>query len=207
MLKPAQLYEDKLKEKMINCWYDPRYKYYTGWVGGEEPNLPKNCYDSHNFVSVDKNDNVIGYISYNVYWITLSASNFGAINFDIGNPIFAKDVISAVRDIFEKYHLNRLYWYVVVGNPAYKSYKRFVERCNGRECGYFRQNIRLIDGTICDEIGFEILKNEYFNAKDKFFVRPRITKEEATAALIETGVLDKNGKPKKQIVTPWGIDL
>ena len=52
-------------------------------------NIPDNNADSHCFVSVDKDDNVIGYISYNVDWSAMSADNWGIISFDKGNLIFA----------------------------------------------------------------------------------------------------------------------
>ena len=66
MLKPAQLYEEKLQACMINTWYKPEYIYYHGGTGEYTLDLPDNNKYSHCFVSVDKNDHVIGYISYNI---------------------------------------------------------------------------------------------------------------------------------------------
>lgn len=37
MLKPAQLYEEQLKQKFIEQWYDLRNMYYNGWSGAEIP--------------------------------------------------------------------------------------------------------------------------------------------------------------------------
>lgn len=76
---------------MINSWYKPENIYWEGWTGSEVPDIPDNNYDNHYFVSVDKNDNVIGYISYAVNWIPMSADRFGIISFRKGNHIDIKE--------------------------------------------------------------------------------------------------------------------
>lgn len=161
MLKPAQLYEDKLKEKMINCWYDERYKYYSGWWGDEWKGLPDNYYDEHHFVSVDKNDKIIGYISYKINWGSMSADRFGIINFDIGNLTFGKDLYTAIKNLFKIYHMNRIEWSVVADNPILKSYKRFAEKHGGVKCAHKRQVSKLFDGKMHDMISFEIMADDF----------------------------------------------
>lgn len=161
MLKPAQLYEDELKKKMISCWHDPKYKYYSGWTGDVVPKLPDNYYDEHNFVSVDRDNNVIGYISYHVCWSTMSASNFGAISFDLGNPVFGKDLYTAIDNLFNSYHMNRIQWRVISDNPVIKNYRRFAARHGGVECSHLRRVAKLADGMLHDAIEFEILAEDY----------------------------------------------
>lgn len=161
MLKPAQLYSEQVKEKMINCWYDEYYKYYSGWTGNNLPELPDNCYETHNFVSVDKEDNVIGYISYHINYTNMTADNFGIISFDKGNLMFAKDLYTAIKNLFKVYHMNRISWNMIVGNPVYTSYKRFIKKYGWRECAYYRQCARLMDGLLYDSISFEILSSEF----------------------------------------------
>lgn len=92
MIKPAQLYKEEIKKKYIETWYNEEYMYYSGWSGVEEPDIPDNNYDSHHFVSVDNDGNILGYISYSVSFVTMSADRFGAISFDKGNVLFAKDL-------------------------------------------------------------------------------------------------------------------
>ena len=96
MLKPAQLYKDELQKKNIETWYDQRYMYYHSGTGAYDISFADNNCDKHQFVSVDKDDNVTGYISYNIDWCALSADNFGIISYDIGNVEFAKDCYKAV---------------------------------------------------------------------------------------------------------------
>ena len=82
MLKPAQFYEETLRANMISTWYKPENIYYHGGTGEYSLSLPDNNANCHCFVSVDKEDTVIGYISYNVDWSAMSADNWGIISFD-----------------------------------------------------------------------------------------------------------------------------
>lgn len=161
MLKPAQLYENELQKKNIATWYDQRYMYYHSGIGAYKISLEDNNCEKHQFVSVDKDDNVIGYISYKIDWTALNAENFGIISYDIGNIEFVKDCYKAVCDLFEKYHMNRVGWFAFTDNPAVRSYRNFIKNHGGRECGHLRQVSRLIDGELHDAVEFEILASEF----------------------------------------------
>lgn len=110
MLKPAQLYKEKLQEENIKAWYKPENVFYNFGTGNSQIDISEDNYRSHQFVSVDKDDNVIGYISYNVDWAAMSAYDLGIISFDKGNVLFVKDVYAVVKDLFEKYQMNRVSW-------------------------------------------------------------------------------------------------
>lgn len=161
MLKPAQLYKDQLLKEYVKTWYKPEYIYYTGWTGDKLPDIPDNNYNDHDFVSVDKNDDIIGYISYSVDWIAMNADRFGIISFDRGNIEFAKDVYKVIYDLFEIYHMNRISWNCYVENPAIRGYRNFIKRHGGKECGYYRQIAKLQDGKLHDSVEFEILADEF----------------------------------------------
>ena len=161
MLKPAQLYRDRFAEEYVKTWYKPENIFYTGYTGDRMPELPDNNYDSHHFVSVDKNDNLIGYISYSVDWISMSADRIGIISFDKGNIEFARDVYKAICDLFETYHMNRVSWHAYVENPAIRGYRNFIKKHGGKECGYYRQIAKLQDGKLHDSVEFEILAEEF----------------------------------------------
>lgn len=160
MLKPAQLYKEKIESLFVNTWYDEKYMFYSGWAGNELPEIPDSNYNTHNFVSVDSEENVIGYISYQVNWAAMSADRFGIISFR-NSVEFAKDVYQAICDLFEKYNMNRVSWCAFVENPAIKGYRNFIKKCGGRECAYHRQIARLIDGKLHDNVEFEILASEF----------------------------------------------
>lgn len=161
MLKPAQLYKEELEKKNTEAWYQPENIYWNGGTGDSSINLPDNNYGSHCFVSVDKEDNVIGYISYCIDWSAMSADRFGIISFDKGNLTFAKDLYQAICDLFEKYHMNRISWFCFADNPAIRGYRKFVEKHGGVQCAYYRQQARLQDGLLHDSVAFEILASEF----------------------------------------------
>lgn len=163
MLKPAQLYEEELQTKITESWYKLENMYWNGGAGDCQISLPDNNYDVHHFVSVDSDNNVIGYICYNVDWNALSADRFGMISFNKNSIIFAKDVYQAVCDIFEKYHLNRMSWVSFTDNPAIRGYRNFIKKHGGVECAHYRQVARLIDGKLHDSVSFEILASEWIH--------------------------------------------
>ena len=166
MLKLAHLYADELKAKLAEASADPRYMYYfTQPTGGYfDRTFENNTVWSHDFVSVDKDGNIIGYIGYGIDAFARSANNFGFLSFDIGNTAFIRDAYRVVRDIFEKYNLNRMCWHAIVDNPVTGSYKRLCSKLGGRENGYERQSVQLMDGKLHDGISFEVLAEEYFKS-------------------------------------------
>lgn len=165
MLKPAQLYEDRLQKENIKSWYRPENIYWNGGPGGCTLDLPDDNYDRHCFVSVDKDDNIIGYIRYAVDWSAMSANNFGIISFRKNSLGFGKDVFRVVCDLFEVYHMNRIQWLAYEDNPTIKAYRNFIKKHGGRECGHYRQAVRLQDGKLHDSVSFEILAAEFVRKK------------------------------------------
>lgn len=161
MLKPAQLYKDELQKKNAATWYDLDYMYWNGGTGDSQINIHDNNYGCHQFVSVDKEDNIIGYICYSVDWCAMSADQFGIISFDRGNVLFVKDVYKAICDLFEKYHMNRIQWFAFADNPAVRGYRNFIKRHGGVECSHCRQVAKLMDGKLHDSVSFEILASEF----------------------------------------------
>ncbi len=161
MLRPAQLYADKLQEESIKSWYKPENIFWNGDVGEYTIQLPDNNKERDCFVSIDKNNNIIGYISYWVDWISMSADGWGIINFRKGNVEFVNDLYQAICNCFEVYNLNRISWNCYADNPAIRGYRNFISKHGGRECAYFRQYIRLRDGKLHDSVSFEILAAEF----------------------------------------------
>lgn len=162
MLKPAQNYRGDLNDKHVDCWYDPKYMYARSSVCSYEIDIPNDNEHEHCFVSVQCGC-VIGYISYTVDWTARSAEDLFIENFEIGNPLFIKDAFTAICDIFEKYNLNRLEWTCIADNPVIKGYRRFIEKCNGREVGTLKDKVMLEDGKLHDLVYFEIFADEFLS--------------------------------------------
>lgn len=165
MLKAAQMYQNGLYEKFISTWYDMRYMYYSFGTGDFAVQLDDNNINRHNFVSVNKNDEIIGYIQYYLDWTNMSVEGIMIVSFDMGNPEFIRDVYKVIDDIFTKYNLNRLEFEAIVDNPATKSYKKYITKYGGVQSGYSRQAVRLNDGKLHDVVKFEILRDDYLSTK------------------------------------------
>ena len=161
MLYPAQMYKEELHKKLVNTWYDERYKYYYDSSGKNEIVINDNCYYQRQFASVDKYGNVIGYICYTYDDYSSYAKWFGILCFEYQFCFeFIADVIRVVDDIFEKFHLNRVEFECFDENPTLDAYRRFIHKYGGEEVARFRRTTRLQDGKWHDSIKFEILYDE-----------------------------------------------
>ena len=211
MLKAAQLYKEQLEQKSIESWYKPENIYWHGGTAEYAIELSDNNGSRHCFVSVDKNNNVIGWISYNVDWISMSSDGWGIISFEKGSMEFVKDLYQAICDCFEVYHLNRISWNCYADNPAIRGYRNFIKKHGGRECAYFRQYIRLRDGKLHDSVSFEILAEEFQsrsggNNKQTNADRIRSMSDEELADFIEIKqffALARNGTDGEDFTLKW----
>ena len=81
MLKPAILYKDIIEEEFAKILYSEDYYFYCGYVSGEPFSL--NCEDNlFNYAFVDKDDNVLGFLTYQIYDLADTVHNFGLISFE-----------------------------------------------------------------------------------------------------------------------------
>lgn len=157
MLIPAQLRQDELRNLFTGRWYDKKFMYYYDGSGRELYQSDNNCYYSRQFVSVDQDNNIVGYIGYNYNNDARSAAQFGLCSFSDYNQTFFNDVIIAIYEIFYKFGLNRIEFCAFSGNPAVKGYRAFLKRYGGREVCRLRNTCRLMDGQLHDTIIFEVL--------------------------------------------------
>lgn len=163
MLKNAILYKDIISEKMEKTWYDERYQYYYDSMPGN-PDFPHQPEKTRQFASVDDDGNVIGYMSYSFNLATRRAMNFGIISFDLGNPLFARDVRQMIAECFFKFHLHSIEWFCFEENPALKGYRKFIKRYGGREIGTLRNVAFAADGQIHNAVLFEICYKDIYGS-------------------------------------------
>lgn len=170
MIKPALLYKDRLEELYVSILYDEKYKFYTGWTTYKIDSIDDNTYERHQFVIVDEEtDDVIGYVKYNVDYVTSVVSGLCIVSFK-PNRIFGFDLIKIVDDIFMKYNFNKIEFLCVKGNPIQRHYDRFIEKFGGRMCGEFKQHTTLSDGTRRDELFYEIMRDDYLKNRIKYII-------------------------------------
>jgi hypothetical protein len=165
MLEYAKKYEDKLRDLFNDIAFDPFYMFEQYMSYRETFKLPDETFNANHFVSVLNNE-LLGMIGYSIRRAENSVWGLHIIHF--GGPqasnayIFGKDVMTAVKDIFEKFRFNKLNFSVVVGNPIEKTYDKLVRWYNGRIVGIREQETRLIDGKLYDVKEYEIMTSSYF---------------------------------------------
>ena len=169
MLKPAQLYKEELIPEFERTWYDDEYKYYMNDCYFQDLEILSDTVNLHQFVSVDSNEEIVGYIAYEIDRATDNVSNLCAINMKHNMFVFGMDLIQAIDDIFVKFNFSKIEFVVVVGNPAESMYDRFVRMCKGRIAGIYKKHVKLMDGQIYDVKMYEVMKENYLKNRHKFF--------------------------------------
>lgn len=163
MLQPAIKYSEQLKNKLRDTWFIEKYKYYHTNGYYDELQINNDTWNKHQFVSV-YNDEVIGYIFYNIDRRSNFVYGLGIINFSDNKIVFGMDLGQALKDIFEKYKFRKLRFSVVIGNPIEKSYDKMIKKYNGRIVGIYKKETLLIDGKYYDEKLYEITREEYLKS-------------------------------------------
>lgn len=157
-------YEKEIEDKFRAIWYDPAYHYYFGddtrWVPAFHRSDNENAH-RHGFASVDKNGNLIGYISYMLYSNTRLVSNLGAMNFGGSKAIFAKDLMEAICNVFIKFGARTLEFGVVCGNPAEDGYDKVIKRMNGRILCTRKNRALSMDGQLLDDKLYEVTREQF----------------------------------------------
>ena len=163
MLDVAIKYADRLKELYVGTWHNEKYKYYNYRCYWELPTFKENTLDGHDFVSLNKKGAIIGAIGYYIIRDTESVGGLGIINFT-EDKMFGKDVIQAIKDIFEKYNFRKLSFCVVIGNPIEKTYDKLCAKYGGRIVGIEKAETKLCDNKYYDVKRYEILRDDYIKA-------------------------------------------
>jgi RimJ/RimL family protein N-acetyltransferase len=165
MLDIALKYKEELQKLHINTWYDDKYKYYNYRSFWELPKFEESTWDGHDFVSLNKKGEIIGAIEYSINRPVESACGLGIISFT-DDPTFGKDVLQAIKDIFEKFNFRKLSFCVVIGNPIEKTYDKLVVRYGGRIVGIEKDETKLADNKYYDVKKYEILRDDYMKARE-----------------------------------------
>lgn len=165
MLDLALNHSEELQKKFRDTWFSEDYKFYSCVNYYEDFKVSDSTWNYHQFVSVDGDKNIIGYIGYCIERADNSVDGLTIINFTKDNKTeFGIDIANAIRDIFKKYHFRKLDFAVVVGNPVEKIYDAMVTKYNGRIVGTKKEHAHLYDGKYYDLKLYEILSKDYLNS-------------------------------------------
>jgi len=165
MLQPAALHVDFLTRRFTEIAFEDKYKYYFPMGYRDKFKIVEGTWTRHEFVSVDREGNVLGYIAYNIDRDCMVAHSLCIINFGKEHVIFSKDLAHAIREVFEKFKFRKLRWMVSVGNPAERHYDRMCVRLGGRIIGIYEKEDKLIDGTYADRKEYEIMRDRYLDSR------------------------------------------
>jgi len=154
MLKPALLYRDEIIQKFTECLYTVDYYYYSGWNCGSSLPEIKSEENLYQYAFVDKDDNVIGFLTYRIYDYSDTAQEFGLFSFDRGNPIIGIDLFKKLEELVARHH--RVEWQVIEGNPVKRHYDKFCKKHSGY-IHHYHGTTKSIEGKYVDSYVYEIV--------------------------------------------------
>lgn len=164
MIVPAQLYSEQLKQKFWEIAYDEKYMYFnSGYVDEYTPSNSSWC--TTEFVSINKEGMILGYIRYEVDRWSNRAHGLCAINFSDDKVVFGFDLGKVVQNIFSRYKYRKLSFGVYTDNPIADAYDKMVKNWNGRLVGTKYQETKLMDGVYHDYRIYEITLDNYLESK------------------------------------------
>lgn len=162
----AKLYEDQIRCKMWEIWYEEKYQYFFN--GSDRQDFDLSCndsrYQSRAFAVLNSYDRLIGYIRYYVDPEMRIAQWFDAINFSDDKITFGMAIKQVIEDCFLKFGMEVVEWNVICGNPIEKSYDRLCKKMGGQIVGIRHKRVKDLAGNIHDDKTYEILREDFLNA-------------------------------------------
>jgi len=174
MLDNAKKYEPELVKLFHDVALDPFY-IFQQLNFRETFKVPDTTWDGNYFVSL-YGDKVIGYIEYSTNRsLTYNAHGLNILHFGTNKKetsnaeywTFGRDVMTAVKDVFERFGFKKLKFSCVTKNPIMKTYDKLIKRYGGRIVGIYKNERVLIDGKLYDIKEYEITADEYFARKNR----------------------------------------
>lgn len=134
MLIPAILKKQEIENAFKKYYYSDEMMFETGSLDNWLPEISENPNGSrYQFAIVDSNEKLIGYVDYTIDWYSSCAHRFGLISFDKGNILIGKALKEIMDKLINEYHLHRIEWRMIGGNPVERSYDRFCKKYNGNK--------------------------------------------------------------------------
>lgn len=156
MLVPAILYKDKIHKKFMEYAYTDDMMNYNGCLASGVPNIDE-CGDASNYqYAIVDNGKLMGYFTFQIDWYSSCINCFGLFSFDRNNKAIGVDVYRELKKIIKDYHIHRMEWRMVGGNPVEKHYDRFCERYHGKKF-VLTDAIKDRRGNYHDDVIYEII--------------------------------------------------
>lgn len=157
MLKPAILYKEEISKQFMNYFYSMDMFYETGSIETWIPEISDKSDGSRfQWAIVDAENKLIGYLGYYIDFYSSCMSRFGLISFDRGNILIGKSVFDEIKRCITEYHLHRIEWRMIGGNPAERGYDAFLKKYNGTK-HILKDAIKDQYGKYHDDVIYEII--------------------------------------------------
>lgn len=132
MIVPAITVKDEVEKLFKQQFYTEDMFYYVGGVDSFPLEISQSTDNGRYEWAIMDGDKVVGFIAYVIDWYSQGVYNFGLISFDKGNPkvgIGIKDVIKLL--LF--YHIHRIEWKMICGNPVERHYDFWCKKFGGKK--------------------------------------------------------------------------
>lgn len=154
-LVPAILYKDEIKKQILYHAYDDEMFLYTGSNGFSTPEISDEGEGIYQYAIVD-DKKLIGYFSYALDMYSSNANCFSLFSFDKGNPIIGISVFRELEKLINSFHVHRLEWRMIEGNPVEWHYDRFCQKYSGKK-HILKDAIRDKQGVYHADVIYEII--------------------------------------------------
>lgn len=159
MLQPAILYKEEVLKLLHATWFDEKYKYIYADGYPDEWSIDANGWNYTQLVSVC-DDKILGFIQYHTLRNSRNVNGLTIVGF-ANNPLFIKDVLQAIDDIFKKYRFHRLSFCAALDNPAARVYNKYIEIMGGTLYGIATEQWLMSDGCYHHVANYEIIDKNY----------------------------------------------
>ena len=156
MLVPAIIYKDDICKAFRKYAFTDDMIYYIGHLGSSVPTIEEECDGGLYQYAIVDNNKLIGYFGYRIDWYSSCARNFGLFSFDRNNRIVGIDIFRELKKIINEYHIHRIEWRMVGGNPVEKHYDKFCNKYHGKKF-ILTDAIKDRFGKFHDDIIYEII--------------------------------------------------
>lgn len=156
------MFEQQLQDKYLETILNDKYKYYhASNLQNYTLELDNDTWNKIDFVSVNDEGEVLGYLFARFDRTADLVSGLGAMNFGEINYQFSKDFHKFITDLLMVHNFRKINFSVVVGNPAERMYDKYITKYGGRIVGTFKEDVRLYDGKYYDHKYYEIFKDNF----------------------------------------------
>ena len=134
MLKPAILYKNEILTKIQEYNYTEDMMYYSGYLGNAIPSIEEDTNGKlYQYAIIGEGNKLIGYFAYSIDWYSSCVYNFGLFAFDRNNTTVGYDVYKELKKIINGYHIHRMEWRMIKGNPVERHYDNYCKHYNGKK--------------------------------------------------------------------------